>query len=151
MYLLIKVNNKNCYFRYSIKETKQNIDANEYFELVKDYYKNELNLDISLINSFSIKQDALKMLHKLDPNYQAPINHRDNNGEYHSKKNKQQSCSHYSKIRVPSLKRSRRTWKKFYELFPSLKGKDFLETTTYYHIGEHYEGYANKKHKLKKI
>ena len=39
MYLLIKVNNKNCYFRYKIDEVKQNIDANKYFELVRDRIK----------------------------------------------------------------------------------------------------------------
>lgn len=39
MHLLIKVNNKNCYFRYKIDEVRQNIDANKYFELVRDRIK----------------------------------------------------------------------------------------------------------------
>lgn len=153
MYLLIKVNNKNCYFRYKIDEVRQNIDANKYFELVKDYYKNELNLDLLLIRIFNTKQEALKMLHDLDPNYQAPINHRDNNGVYHSKKNKHSSPSSFnrSKIRVPSLKRSKRTWKKFYELFPNLKDEESLKITTYYYRGSRGYGYANKKYKLKKV
>lgn len=151
MYLLTKVNNKNCYFRYKINEVRQNIDANKYFELVKDYYKNELNLDLSLIRIFNTKQEALKMLHDLDPNYQAPINHRDNNGIYHSKKGKQVSGSHHSSIRVPSLKRSKRTWKKFYELFPSLKDEEALKTTTYYYRGSRGFRYAHKKYKLKKV
>lgn len=151
MYLLTKVNNKNCYFRYKIDEVRQNINANKYFELVKDYYKNELNLDLSLIRIFNTKQEALKMLHSLDPNYQAPINHRDNNGIYHSKKGKQACCSHHSSIRVPSLKRSKRTWKKFYELFPSLKDEEALKTTTYYYRGSRGFGYAHKKYKLKKV
>lgn len=150
MYLLIKVNNKNCNFQYKIDEVRQNINANKYFELVKDHYKNELNLDFSLIRTFNTKQEALKMLHDLDPNYQARINHRDNNGVYHSKKGKQCCYFHHSSIRVPSLKRSKRTWKKFYELFPSLKGEKSLETTTYYRGRGEY-GYAHKKYKLKKI
>lgn len=149
MYLLIKEIDKNCNFQQTrIFEVGKNIDADKYFEIVKDYYRDELNLDLELIGTFRIKQDALKMLHELDYNYQKPINHRDNNGEYRSKKNKHLAGSHHSKIRVPSLKRSRRTWKKFYELFPSLKGKDSLETTTYYRIGG---GHANKRIKLKKI
>lgn len=149
MHLLIKVNNKNCYFRYKIDKVRQNMDANEYFEQVKNYYKNELYLNISLIGTFNTHQEALKMLHELDYNYQASINHKDNNGEYHSKKNKHYAaCSHHSYIRVPSLKRSKRTWKKFYKLFPGLKEKDFLETTTHYRIGGEY---ANKKYKLKKV
>lgn len=134
MYILVKVNNKNCNFRYNIYEVKQNMDANEFFELVKNRYRDELNLDLDLLGIFQIKQEALNMLHDLDPDYQAPINHKDNNGVYHSKKNKHRSPSSFnrSKIRVPSLKRSKRTWKKFYELFPSLKDEKSLEITTYY-------------------
>lgn len=151
-YLLIKVNNKNCYFRYKIDKIEQNMEANKYFELVKNHYKNELNLDLSLISTFNTKQEALNMLHDLDSNYQAPINHRDNNGEYHTKKNKHCSPSSFnrSKIGVPSLKRSKRTWKKSYELFPSLKDEESLKITTYYRGSGEY-GYANKKYKLKKV
>lgn len=154
MYILVKVNNKNCNFRYKIDKVRQNMDANKFFELVKDHYSDELNLDLSLISTFNTKQEALNMLHDLDPNYQAPINHRDNNGEYHTKKNKHSSPSSFnrSKIRVPSLKRSKRTWKKFYELFPSLKDEESLEITTYYRgRGRGGFGYANKKYKLKKV
>ena len=61
MHLLIKVNNKNCYYRYKIDEVRQNIDANKYFELVKDYYKKELDLDLLLIKIFNTKQEALKI------------------------------------------------------------------------------------------
>lgn len=155
MYILVKVNNKNCNFRYNIYEVKQNMDANEFFELVKNHYKDELNLDLDLLGIFQIKQEALNMLHDLDPDYQAPINHRDNNGVYHSKKNKHKHksyCSYSSKVRVPSLKRSKRTWKKFYELFPNLKDEESLNITTYYRgRGRGGFGYANKKYKLKKI
>lgn len=153
-YLLVKVNNKNCNFQYKIDKVRQNMDANKYFELVKDHYKDELDLDLSLISTFNTKQEVLNMLHDLDPNYQAPINHRDNNGEYHTKKNKHYSPSSFnrSKIRVPSLKRSKRTWKKFYELFPSLKDEESLKITTYYRgRGRGGYGYANKKYKLKKV
>lgn len=148
MYLLIKEKNKNFYRRFWIDEVRESMDANKYFELVKDYYKDELDLDLDLLGIFNTKQEALKMLHDLDPNYQAPINHKDNNGVYHSKKNKHCCCSHHSSIRVPSLKRSKRTWKKFYELFPNLKGEESLKTTTYYHIRGRY---ANKRYKLKKV
>lgn len=148
MYLLIKEKNKNFYRRFWIDEVRESMDANKYFELVKDHYKEELDLDLDLLGIFNTKQEALKMLHNLDPNYQAPINHKDNNGVYHSKKNKHVSCSHHSSIRVPSLKRSKRTWKKFYELFPNLKGEESLKTTTYYHIRGRY---ANKRYKLKKV
>lgn len=154
IYLLIKVNNKNCSFQYKINKVGQNIDANKYFELVKDNYKDEFNFDLSLVKIFNTKQEALKMLHDLDPSYQAPINHKDNNGEYHTKKNKHYSPSSFnrSKIRVPSLKRSKRTWKKFYELFSSLKDEDSLKITTYYQgRGRGGYGYANKKYKLKKV
>ena len=154
IYLLIKVNNKNCPFQYKIDKVGQNIDANKYFELVKDNYKDEFNFDLSLVKIFNTKQEALKMLHDLDPSYQAPINHKDNNGEYHTKKNKHYSPSSFnrSKIRVPSLKRSKRTWKKFYELFSSLKDEDSLKITTYYRgRGRGGYGYANKKYKLKKV
>lgn len=149
MYLLIKEKNKNFYHRFKIDEVRESMDANKYFELVKDHYKKELDLDLDLLGIFNTKQEALKMLHELDPGYQAPINHKDNNGVYHSKKNKQLAGgSHHSSIRVPSLKRSKRTWKKFYELFPSLKGEESLKTTTYYRIGG---GHANKRIKLKKV
>lgn len=154
MYILVKVNNKNCNFRYKIDEVKQNMDANEFFELVKNHYRDELNLDLDLLGIFQIKQEALNMLHDLDPDYQAPINHKDNNGVYHSKKNKHRSPTSFnrSKIRVPSLKRSKRTWKKFYELFPSLKDEESLKITTYYRgRGRGGFGYANKKYKLKKV
>lgn len=149
MYLLIKEKNKNFYRRFRIDEVRESMDANKYFELVKDHYKDELDLDLDLVGIFNTKQEALKMLHDLDPNYQAPINHKDNNGVYHSKKGKQCCCSYHSSIRVPSLKRSKRTWKKFYELFPSLKGEESLKTTTYYHIRGRW--YANKRYKLKKV
>lgn len=148
MYLLIKIKNKNFYRRFKIDEVEKGIDANKYFELVKDHYKDELDLDLDLIDIYQTKQEALKMLHYLDPDYQARINHKDNNGVYHSKKGKQCCCSHHSSVRVPSLKRSKRTWKKFYELFPSLKGKESLDTTTYYHIRGRY---ANKRYKLKRV
>lgn len=149
MYLLIKIKNKNFYRQFMIDEVRESMDANKYFELVKDHYKKELDLDLDLLGTFNTKQEALKMLHDLDPSYQAPINHKDNNGIYHSKKNKHRPCCfHYSNIRVPSLKRSKRTWKKFYELFPSLKEEESLKTTTYYHIRGRY---ANKRYKLKKV
>ena len=154
MYLLIKIKNKNFHRQFKIDEVKKDIDANKYFELVKDHYKNELDLDLDLISIFQIKQEALNMLHDLDPDYQAPINHKDNNGVYHSKKNKHRSPSSFnrSKIRVPSLKRSKRAWKKFYELFPSLKDEESLKITTYYRgRGRGGFGYANKKYKLKKV
>lgn len=32
-------------------------------------------------------------------------------------------CGHQSSIRVPSLKRSKKVWERFYNLFPWLKGK----------------------------
>lgn len=124
MYILVKVNNKNCNFRYKIDKVRQNMDANKFFELVKDHYRDELNLDLSLISTFNTKQEALNMLHDLDPNYQAPINHRDNNGEYHTKKNKHSSPSSFnrSKIRVPSLKRSKKNLEKVLRAISKFKG-----------------------------
>lgn len=83
--------------------------------------------------------------------YYVNHSHRDNNGIYHSKKGKQSCCSHHSSIRVPSLKRSKRIWKKFYELFPSLKDEESLKTTTYYYRGSRGFRYAHKKYKLKKV
>jgi hypothetical protein len=44
---------------------------------------------------------------------------KDNNGNYVG-----DGGGNENKIRVPSLKRSNRTWSNFYRLFPSLKGKD---------------------------
>jgi hypothetical protein len=48
-----------------------------------------------------------------------PKSTKDNNGNYVG-----DGGGNENKIRVPSLKRSNRTWSNFYRLFPSLKGKD---------------------------
>jgi len=46
--------------------------------------------------------------------------HRDNKNAY----NTRGGDGNNNSIRVPSLKRSDRTWRNFYRLFPHLKGKD---------------------------
>ena len=52
---------------------------------------------------------------------------RDNNGEYICSKPSKPKDGHYNhgSVRVPSLKRSNATWKKFYKLFPELKGQSY--------------------------
>lgn len=50
---------------------------------------------------------------------------RDNKSQYYrSKEGKEKDGRSFpGKIRVPSLKRSKSTWNKFYKLFPELKGQ----------------------------
>lgn len=58
MYLLIKEKSKNFYHRSWIDEVKESMNANKYFELVKDHYKKELDLDLDLLGIFNTKQEA---------------------------------------------------------------------------------------------
>lgn len=51
--------------------------------------------------------------------YQKRIIHKDNQKFVYNSGN---GTGHLDSIRVPSLKRSNATWKRFYELFPSAKG-----------------------------
>lgn len=53
--------------------------------------------------------------------YQKRIVHKDNQKFVYNSSN---GDGHFDSIRVPSLKRSRATWKRFYELFPDAKGLD---------------------------
>ena len=53
--------------------------------------------------------------------YQKRIVHKDNQKFVY---NSGGGNGHFDSIRVPSLKRSRVTWKRFYELFPDAKGLD---------------------------
>ena len=53
--------------------------------------------------------------------YQKRIVHKDNQKFVY---NTNGGDGHFDSIRVPSLKRSRATWKRFYELFPDAKGLD---------------------------
>ena len=52
--------------------------------------------------------------------YQKRIVHKDNQKFVYNSGN---DTGHRDSIRVPSLKRSKATWKRFYELFPEAKGK----------------------------
>lgn len=51
--------------------------------------------------------------------YQKRIVHKDNQKFVYNSGN---GTGHFDSIRVPSLKRSNATWKRFYELFPDAKG-----------------------------
>lgn len=72
---------------------------------------------------------GVKWNKKLDYNFMPKQVFRDNKNVY----NVRGGDGVYTSIRVPSLKRSDRVWRKFYNLFPSLKG----ETS--------YRGYKLKK------
>ena len=52
--------------------------------------------------------------------YQKRIVHKDNQKFVYNSGNR---TGHFDSIRVPSLKRSKAIWKRFYELFPEAKGK----------------------------
>ena len=54
-----------------------------------------------------------------DYNFMPKADNRDNKNSFNAKSGYGGSTS----VRIPSLKRSNSTWKKFYELFPYLKGE----------------------------
>ena len=70
-----------------------------------------------------IEQDRRKIIGRRLYNkwngYQKRIVHKDNQKFVYNSGN---GTGHLDSIRVPSLKRSKATWKRFYELFPTAKG-----------------------------
>ena len=119
-----------CKKEYAIIATKTTLVGKDLRDYCREYSLWEIRFDKNLnlipleialkMNEEDRRRVLGKRLYSKWEGYQKRIIHKDNqkfvyNGRGGSNKNK---------IRIPSLKRSNSTWKKFYELFPFLKGLD---------------------------
>ena len=118
-----------CKKEYEKIATKTTLQGKDLY----DYCHNQLMWHVAFNNDWSlvpleealnrIEEDRRKTLGKrLYSNwsaYQKRIVNRDNQKFVYNSGN---GTGHFDSIRVPSLKRSNATWKRFYELFPDAKG-----------------------------
>ena len=117
---------KKEYEKISHKTTLVGEDLRKYcrdwmlWEVKFDNHWNLIPLDKALE---MIEEDRRKTIgRRLYSNwsgYQKRIVHKDNQKFVYNSGN---GSGHVDSIRVPSLKRSKATWKRFYELFPTAKG-----------------------------
>lgn len=118
---------KKEYEKISHKTTLVGEDLKKYcrdwmlWEVKFDNHCNLIPLDRALE---MIEEDRRRIigrhLHNKWNGYQKRIVHKDNQKFVYNSSN---GDSNKNTIRIPSLKRSNSTWKRFYELFPFLKGK----------------------------
>ena len=125
---------ETCKRQYEKISTKTTLEGKDLYKYCReysmweirfnvDYDKNEYTL-IPLDKALEmIKEDRRKTigrhLYSKWNGYQKRIAHKDNQKFVYNSGN---GTGHFDSIRVPSLKRSNATWKRFYELFPSAKG-----------------------------
>ena len=125
---------ETCKKEYSVIATKTTLDGEDLYKYCRDQLMWEIRFDIDWNkNRYNLipLADALKMLeedrrktigkrlYSRWGSYQKRIIHKDNQKFVY---NSSGGNGHTDSIRVPSVKRSRSTWKRFYELFPEAKG-----------------------------
>lgn len=117
---------KDCKREYEKISNKMSLVG----EALKKYCRDEMLWEVKFddqLNLISL-EDALVQIEEnrrhcishCKYNYQRRIINKDNQKFYYNTSDS--SGSNRQRIRVPSLKRSDATWRKFYELFPKLKG-----------------------------
>ena len=125
---------ETCKKEYTKITTKTTLEGKALYEYCHNWLMWEVKFDINYqTNEFTlipleralemIEEDRRKILGKrLYSNlggYQKRIIHKDNQKFVY---NTGRHNGNITSIRVPSLKRSKATWKRFYELFPEVKG-----------------------------
>ena len=123
-----------CKKEYEKISHKTTLEGKALYEYCRNWLMWEVKFDINYqTNEFTlvplekalemIEEDRRKTLGRhLYSNwsaYQKRIIHKDNQKFVYNSGN---GRGHFDSIRVPSLKRSNATWKRFYELFPDAKG-----------------------------